>query len=71
MLARWRRPDSAVSIYRTVNVSTGNLAANKRLDDNSIYVWGMYSADAVGLLGAGGALVEMKSDRAVIRAAGG
>ncbi len=50
----------AVSTFRTANVYTGRGAINKKLDDDKVYVWTMRAADGIGLLGAAGALKELK-----------
>lgn len=60
----------AVSTYRTANVHTGRTAINQQLDDNPAYVWAMRGADVVGLIGAGGALKELKVAHSAVRAEG-
>jgi hypothetical protein len=47
--------------YRLSNVLTDNQAANTRLDHNQTYLWSMRGLDAVGLVGAGGAVKEIKA----------
>jgi hypothetical protein len=50
----------AASVYRTYNVTHGRESINAALDADPRYVWTMPGADAVGLIGAAGALKEMK-----------
>ncbi|WP_420139365.1 hypothetical protein [Sphingomonas sp.] len=59
-----------VSVVRTANVERGRVDINQRWDNSPIYYWTMLAADGVGLLGAGGALVELKTTNAVLREAG-
>lgn len=59
-----------VSVARTANVYRGRTDINERWDDNRLYYWTMLAADGVGLLGAGGALKELKATNAALREAG-
>lgn len=59
-----------VSIARTANVHRGRSDINQSWDDNRVYYWTMLAADGVGLLGAGGALKELKATNAALREAG-
>ena len=58
------------SSYRNANVYRGRQDINDALDHNSSYVWTMRAADGVGLLGAGGALKEVKAANAALHSAG-
>jgi hypothetical protein len=60
----------AVSTYRTANVYTGRTAINQGLDNSDTYVWAMRGADVVGLIGAGGALKELKVAHSALKAEG-
>lgn len=60
----------AVSTFRTSNVYTGRSAINQRLDTNSTYIWTMRAADGIGLVGAGGALREVKIAHTALSAKG-
>lgn len=57
------------SSYRTANVYRGRQNINDALDHNSTYVWTMRVADGVGILGAGGALKEVKATNAALHTA--
>lgn len=59
-----------VSVARTANVHRGRTDINQRLDDSKVYYWTMLAADGVGLLGAGGALKELKATNAALEGAG-
>jgi len=59
-----------VSVARTTNVARGRTDINQRWDARPTYYWTMLAADGVGLLGAGGALLELKSANAALRGAG-
>ncbi len=59
-----------VSVARIANVQRGRGDVNKRWDGNRWYVRTMLAADVVGLVGAGGALKELKATNAVLRRAG-
>ena len=60
----------AASAYRLTNVYRGRTDINQRLDNSPIYVNVMRGADVVGLVGAGGALKELKVTSAVLHAEG-
>ncbi len=55
-----------VSTYRVANVERGRTDLNKDLDANSAYIFTMTVADGVGLLGGGGALIEIKRTNAIL-----
>lgn len=59
-----------VSVARVVNVQRGREDVNRSWDANRWYVRTMLAADVVGLVGAGGALKEVKATNAVLREAG-
>jgi len=59
-----------VSVARVVNVERGRADVNRSWDANRWYVRTMLAADVVGLVGAGGALKELKATNAVLRQAG-
>lgn len=59
-----------VSVARTANIQRGRADINQRWDNNRIYFWTMLAADGVGLLGAGGALRELRMTNAALRDAG-
>ena len=58
----------AVSTFRTSNLYTGHQAWNRRLDESNAYTWTMAGADVIGLLGAGGALRELKAAHTALSA---
>jgi hypothetical protein len=60
----------AASVYRTYNVQNGRAAVNDELDQNQGYIWTMRAADAVSLVGAGGALKEVKAANAALEETG-
>jgi hypothetical protein len=60
----------AVSAYRIYNMQTGHQDVNDALDKNETYVWTMRGADAIGLIGAGGALKELKIAHGALSAKG-
>lgn len=59
-----------VSVARVANVQRGRADINQSWDENRWYVRTMLAADVVGLVGAGGALKELKATNAVLRQAG-
>ena len=59
-----------VSVARTANVYRGRTDINEGWDDSRLYYWTMLAADGVGVLGAGGALKELKATNAALREAG-
>lgn len=59
-----------VSVARVVNVQRDRADINRSWDANRWYVRTMLAADVVGLVGAGGALKELKATNAVLRQAG-
>jgi hypothetical protein len=59
-----------VSVARVANVQRGRADVNESWDANRWYVRTMLAADVVGLVGAGGALKELKATNAVLRQGG-
>ncbi|RMB53947.1 hypothetical protein C8J44_1559 [Sphingomonas sp. PP-CE-3A-406] len=59
-----------VSVARVANVQRGRTDVNQNWDANRWYVRTMLAADVVGLVGAGGALKELKATNAVLREGG-
>ena len=60
----------AASVYRTYNVTHGRASINDALDADPRYVWTMRGADALGLIGAAGALKEVKVAGSALSEAG-
>ena len=60
----------AVSAFRTSNIYTGHQNWNTSMDNNAAYIWTMRGADVVGLIGAGGALKELKVAHTALSAKG-
>lgn len=60
----------SVSVVRTVNLHRGRADINNRWDKNSLYVSAMWAADGVSLIGAGGALKELRATKAVLASSG-
>ena len=58
------------SLYRTYNATHGRESINAALDANPRYVWTMRGADALGLVGAAGALKEVKVAGSALSEAG-
>lgn len=58
------------SVYRTYNATHGRKLVNDKLDADQRYVWTMRGLDVLGLVGAGGALKEMKVADAALGEAG-
>ncbi len=58
------------SVYRTYNATNGRETINDKLDADPRYVWTMRGLDVVGLVGAGGALKEMKIAHGALGEAG-
>lgn len=59
-----------VSVARTANVQRGRPDINQAWDASPAYQYTMLAADGIGLIGAGGALKELKLTHAVLRDAG-
>lgn len=59
-----------VSSYRVYNVEKGRDDRNAALDSSKIYTYTMGVADVVGIVGAGGALKEIKETNAVLAESG-
>lgn len=59
-----------VSVIRTANAHRGRADINTRWDASPIYVNTMRVADGVSLIGAGGALKELRATNAVLHEAG-
>ncbi len=68
---RWRHPPRCgASVYRTYNATNGRETINDKLDADPRYVWTMRGLDVVGLVGAVGALKEMKIAHGALGEAG-
>ena len=50
----------AASVYRISNVYKGRTDINNSLDRSDVYYWTMLGADVIGLVGAQGALTEVR-----------
>lgn len=59
-----------VSVIRTSNLYTGNQSWNKAMDESPKYVLAMQGTDTIGLIGGGGALIELKAARSALTAKG-
>lgn len=58
------------STYRVTNNYRGRADINDRLDNSPLYVNSMLGADVIGLLGAGGAIKEIRATSAALHVAG-
>lgn len=59
-----------VSAVRINNLQRGRASINDKWDDSPVFVYTMLAADGISLIGAGGALRELKMTNAALRDAG-
>lgn len=59
-----------VSVVRTVNIHSGRGDINDRWSNNSTYATTMLAADGISLIGAGGALKQLRATNAALKSAG-